>query len=216
MGELVLVRHGQASFGAADYDVLSPLGQQQAAWLGSYFAAHGLRFDRVIHGALRRQRETAEGIARVLDLPQAEVDPRFDEFHYEGLERAYLRETGADVSTSRSEFLKRFPLVLSAWEQGIVSGDERLEDFEARVAAGCAAALRQGQSCLVVTSGGVIGMVLRQVLGLSAAVTAEMMLNIHNASVHRFTHEAGQLRLSLFNASPHLDAADRNHARTYV
>ncbi|MEM7614832.1 MAG: phosphoglycerate mutase family protein, partial [Pseudomonadota bacterium] len=93
MGELVLVRHGQASFGAEDYDVLSPLGHTQAEWLGGYFEAHGMRFDRMFRGALRRHRETAEGIARSFTVPEAEVDARFDEFHYHLLEEEYLRAT---------------------------------------------------------------------------------------------------------------------------
>ena len=38
MAELYLVRHGQASFGAADYDRLSERGEQQSVWLGEYFA----------------------------------------------------------------------------------------------------------------------------------------------------------------------------------
>ena len=50
MGELVLVRHGQASFGAEDYDKLSPLGHQQSKWLGEYFKAHDLQFDAVWRG----------------------------------------------------------------------------------------------------------------------------------------------------------------------
>ena len=38
MGQILLVRHGQASWGAADYDVLSPLGERQAAALGACLA----------------------------------------------------------------------------------------------------------------------------------------------------------------------------------
>ena len=41
LAELTLVRHGQASFGAANYDQLSDLGMQQSRWLGEYFAAIG-------------------------------------------------------------------------------------------------------------------------------------------------------------------------------
>jgi broad specificity phosphatase PhoE len=40
MGNLYLVRHGQASFGAADYDQLSELGQRQSVRLGEYFAGN--------------------------------------------------------------------------------------------------------------------------------------------------------------------------------
>jgi broad specificity phosphatase PhoE len=52
MGNLYLVRHGQASFGAADYDNLSELGQRQSVRLGEYFAGKGLQFDAVITGTL--------------------------------------------------------------------------------------------------------------------------------------------------------------------
>ena len=58
MGQVLLVRHGQASWGAADYDVLSPLGERQAAGVGAFLADVPVRV--VVHGAMRRQRETAE------------------------------------------------------------------------------------------------------------------------------------------------------------
>lgn len=216
MGELVLVRHGQASFGAADYDRLSPLGHQQARWLGEYFEDHGLRFARIFCGTLRRQRETAEGIRAVIG-GAAEPDPRLNEFHYDRLEEAYLRSTGTDRPTSRAEFLASFPPAFAAWERGALdAAGESFADFEARVAGALEAALAPGGAALVVTSGGVIGVTLKRVLGLSPEATADLLLNIHNASVHRLFLEAGKLRLGLFNASPHLDPAERSHARTYV
>ncbi len=66
MGDLYLVRHGQASFGAADYDNLSALGRRQSLRLGQYLRERygaGLRFDAVLTGTLRRQVQTWEGIA---------------------------------------------------------------------------------------------------------------------------------------------------------
>ena len=64
MGTLYLVRHGQASFGADDYDQLSPLGHQQALRLGleaqfidaqtpadipdAFFQAHAFSWERPI------------------------------------------------------------------------------------------------------------------------------------------------------------------------
>ena len=51
MAELFLVRHGQASFGADDYDQLSGLGEQQSFWLGQYFAERHIEFDKIIIGA---------------------------------------------------------------------------------------------------------------------------------------------------------------------
>lgn len=217
MGEVVLVRHAQASFGAADYDMLSALGHKQAEWLGAYFNAHDLHFDRVLHGTLRRQRETVDGIKARHKLINQSEDRRLDEFHYEGLQREYTASTGVDTPSDRKTFLRVFPKVFIGWENGeIDGGTERFADFQARVGNVLDELSVPGQTTLVVTSGGVIGVALKRVLGLSARATADLLLNIHNASMHRLTYEEGKLRLSLFNASPHLDSQDRAHARTYV
>jgi broad specificity phosphatase PhoE len=60
MGTLLLVRHGQASVFADDYDKLSSLGEQQAALLGEHWARRGVTVDRVFHGPRARQRRTEE------------------------------------------------------------------------------------------------------------------------------------------------------------
>lgn len=78
MGTLFLVRHGQASFGADDYDVLSPLGHRQSVRLGEYFRHKGIRFDSALTGTLNRQRQTFAGICEGMDLefesgPSAEL-----------------------------------------------------------------------------------------------------------------------------------------------
>ena len=61
MGTLYLVRHGQASFGADNYDQLSPLGWQQSRRLGQYFKERGYQFEAVITGTLQRHDETWQG-----------------------------------------------------------------------------------------------------------------------------------------------------------
>ena len=45
MGTLYLVRHGQASFGADNYDQLSPMGHRQALRLGEFWRERGMVFD---------------------------------------------------------------------------------------------------------------------------------------------------------------------------
>src|SRR3954447_5496055 len=75
MGTLYLVRHGQASFGAADYDNLSELGHRQAVRLGEYWRERGMRFDAVITGTLKRHKQTWEGIAQGLGLSRDDVLP---------------------------------------------------------------------------------------------------------------------------------------------
>src|SRR4029450_1607156 len=58
MAVAYLVRHGQASFGAADYDVLSEAGRAQSAVLGAELARRGVVPDRVVTGSSARARET--------------------------------------------------------------------------------------------------------------------------------------------------------------
>ena len=63
MGVVLLVRHGQASFGAENYDALSPLGFEQSRMLGEALGARGIGADLIVHGTMRRHRETAETCA---------------------------------------------------------------------------------------------------------------------------------------------------------
>ena len=59
MPTILLVRHGQGSFGTADYDVLSERGGMQAAAVHAALRERGVTADRLVSGSLRRQRDTA-------------------------------------------------------------------------------------------------------------------------------------------------------------
>ena len=79
MGTVHLVRHGQASFGADDYDQLSALGVRQCVRLGEYFRQRGRRFDAVLTGTLKRHAQSLAGIAQGLpDVPPSLVWPGLD------------------------------------------------------------------------------------------------------------------------------------------
>ena len=95
MGSIYLIRHGQASFGADDYDVLSPTGVRQAEILGQHLADLGICFDRCLAGDLRRQQHTATSAleqfsARGLPVPVLETDSAFNEFDADAVIRALL------------------------------------------------------------------------------------------------------------------------------
>ena len=93
MGTLTLVRHGQASFGAANYDQLSTVGELQSARLGAYLAQQSLRFDAVYHGSLQRHHQTWAGIATHLPIEGNTVHcrPGLNEFDGGAL-RQWLRQ----------------------------------------------------------------------------------------------------------------------------
>src|SRR5215471_3539232 len=84
MGQIYLVRHGQASFGAADYDQLSELGVEQARVLGKWFAQCGTQFSRAITGNLKRHKQTAAACLSELDAsPPVTAIGDFDEYDHD-------------------------------------------------------------------------------------------------------------------------------------
>lgn len=212
MGEITLVRHGQANSAATteeDYDHLSELGHTQSKWLGEWFAAHGHEFDHVLSGTLQRHRETVAGIGVA-----AEEDARLNEIDYYNLSDALHRVKGEPLPTGDT-FASHMPKVFAAWSAAEIIGNETYQAFETRVAEMLAEAAQPGRRILCVTSGGVIGMMLRQILDLDMMKMSRIMLPIWNSSLHRLHVRNGETYLAGYNAIPHLDPPDRAHARTH-
>jgi len=216
VAEIILVRHGQANSHATDeesYDRLSDLGRQQAHWLGAHMQGTHPHFDRVITGTLTRQADTA----RAMGLEIAERDPRLDELRYFTMAAAMEAQHGNPAPRDPTEFARYLPQVIDHWAGDRIDGaPESFAQFSARVT-GLIDELCQGHGrILLVTSGGVIGMVVRHVLGLENGGMAKLMLQVMNSSLHRLEYVHDTLMLGTFNATPHLDSPDRAHARTYV
>ncbi|SPJ23382.1 histidine phosphatase family protein [Palleronia abyssalis] len=210
MGEIVLVRHGQANSHAdneADYDRLSQLGHQQAAWLGQWMRENERPFDKVVCGTLRRHRETADGMG-----VNATQDARLNEMDYFNLGQALEAAHGVPVP-SQAGFPEHVPQVLRAWHAAEIQGDESFANFEARITSVLVEAAEPGRRVLCVTSGGVVGMALRHVLGLDTDRLAHVLMPILNTSIHRFHVRPQGMMMSQFNVAPHLDG--RPDARTH-
>lgn len=214
MGDIVLVRHGQANTHATteeDYDRLSELGHEQAAWVGAWLRDHAYEFDHMLSGTLRRHQETAAGMQ--IDV---EEDARLNEIEYYTLSNELLEVKGVPLPTFDS-FSDHMPKVFEAWAAAEIAGSETYENFETRISDLLAEAAVPGRRVLCVTSGGVIGMVLRHLLDLDLRAMSDVMLPIWNTSIHRLHVEPdGRPMLAGFNAIPHLEHPDRAHARTFV
>ena len=217
MSTITLIRHGQANSAARDeagYDRLSDLGHQQAQWLGEHLRATGEPVTRVYSGTLRRHRETAAGMA--LPLPVTE-DARLNELSYFGMAEIAARDHGLKHPEGREEFAAHMPRLFRLWQDGTLrDAPESFDAFETRVRDVMAEIAAGPGSAVVVTSGGLIGMVMRQVMGLSIDTMAHACLAIMNTSVHQLHPVAGQPILVQFNAVPHLDHPDRRFARTHL
>lgn len=215
MGELYLVRHGQANSGAtteADYDRLSDLGHQQAAYLGDWLRAHEDPFDLVIAGGMRRHRQTAESMG----FPPDQFDDRLNEMDYFSLARDIEVNHGLPQPNSEDDFAKHIPQTLTAWHGAMINGAEPFAQFESRIHDALRAAYAPDRRILCVSSGGVIAMVMRMALGLSPESMAHVLLPVYNSSLHRFRLRPDGTYLVAFNAIPHLDLPERAAARTHL
>ena len=215
--EITMVRHGQAQSGAKDeasYDKLSPLGHQQAAWLGTHLQELG-RYDRVVSGTMRRQIETGQGLA--LPGAQHDQDARLNEMDYFGLAHFLRDEKGLSVPTSQAEFQGHVREVLRAWA-GVETGPhlESYVEFKARILGAVRDVAGAGQQTVVVSSTGVIATLMAIALDLDIHRKANVFLRIAHTSVHKFALDGDDLHLLQFCATPHLDAPDRAHARTTI
>ncbi|HGG06062.1 MAG TPA: histidine phosphatase family protein [Aliiroseovarius sp.] len=219
MSQITLIRHGQAQTGATDetaYDSLSDLGHEQARWLGAHLRDTGDDFARVYTGTLTRHIETA-GAMRAGDHADIITDPRLDEVAYFDLSNRMHEQFGIAMPTNRDEFLTHLPLVFTAWQDGqIEDAPESFHDFQSRVDAVLHDIAAGDGRALVITSGGLIGMVVRVAMGLELGAFARLCLTIMNTSVHRLHPVGAGLTLTQFNAIPHLEQRDRHFAQTYI
>lgn len=218
MSHVTLVRHGQANSAARDeggYDRLSDLGWDQSRWLGAHFRGTREIFARIYCGSLRRHRETAEGIGAV-SAGALTVDPRLNELEYFTMSQALADQHGITMPSSRDGFLTHLPTLFDHWRQGKLEGvPESFAAFEARVREVLHDIADGHGRALVVTSGGFIGMAMRVTMGLETQALAHACLSIMNTSVHRWQPFPTGLALTQFNAIPHLEAAERQGARTH-
>lgn len=215
---LLLVRHGQASFGAADYDQLSERGHVQSRRLGDWLAGGGHRFRAVVVGGMRRHRQTADGIAaafaeRGMALPDLVADPGFAEFDHHAVFAAWHdrdpahpvavasrsghpRDVGAMLRAAllawAGDELPGVPESWAAFGERVRSAGERLER------------LAGGDEVLVLSSGGVISRLAQLALDVPDHRAVELNLSLRNSALCEFHPEGGRLRLGSWNALPHL------------
>jgi len=209
MADVWLVRHGQAGDVMGDYDRLSELG-----WAQSRRAGEGWRHlgsvDHVVHGAMRRHRETAEGFAEGFGaLPTAEEDADFDEFDHQAVIKAYVAAHGAPDASDRAAFFRFFGAAMGRWAEGGHDGDypESYAAFQQRVERGLARVIHRldaGQAAVVFTSGGVISAVARHLLGLQPMASFRLNTVLLNTGVTRVRAGGGRVSLVSLNESSHL------------
>ncbi|MFU8833295.1 MAG: histidine phosphatase family protein [Wenzhouxiangella sp.] len=224
---LCLIRHGQASFGTADYDRLSELGQRQGLALGERISAEYGEPWQVWCGTLKRHRQTLERVAPGrtgiidADLNEYMVDQlvRSAVEQAEGLELTLPGEEAfADPKAYLETFLNWFPEVLGRWQNAALSCEHNglWHDFHRRVLSPVERwqqELGSGSSAVVVTSAGVISTIAAELLGEDLAWQRELNITLYNASVTELVQdESGQWEMMRLNCVDHLAPESRTLA----
>ena len=232
MATIYLIRHGQASFGAEDYDKLSALGMRQAQVAGEYLRDHGIILDAAYSGELLRQRETARlAIAsQPSDVPH-HIDSRFNEIrneeHLEYLlpelvkTRPSLKELVDRGLSSSKDYQKVIDAVFNHW----VSADcdePRIQSWS-DYSSGVREALKDvmasqgsGKTLGIFTSGGTIATIVAQVLGLPGEQTYQFYEPVFNCSITQIFYNGDRTSLSYFNDRSYLQVLGTKNAENLV
>jgi broad specificity phosphatase PhoE len=211
---ICLVRHGQASAAADDYDVLSGLGRVQASAVGQELARRGLRDPYLVAGTLTRQRDTARIAAEAAGFQgPLRQDARWNEYDHIALLGRYAPPR--DEERSVQDLLDH---ALTAWmeDSGPAEGGTWTAFAEgARAAlAELPAALGQGRDAVVFTSAGLIAAVCGALLSLPAEGVVALNRVAVNASVTTLVVGGSGTTLLTFNEHGHF-AGDRRRMLTY-
>ena len=222
MGQIYLVRHGQASFGQADYDNLSALGAQQGERLGAYFQRKGIRFSAALRGTLRRHEQTLSAIERGAGREhKALAWPGLNEYDSHALIDAIHPDPlpAPDTPELYRHHFRLLREALNQWIQGKSEpkGMPLYPDFVAGVMGAMDHIRSQCEgNVLVVSSGGPISTIVSHILGAPAQTSVELNFRIRNTSVTELDFNPKRLALLTYNTLPHLDEADLQSWITYA
>lgn len=223
MGTVYLVRHGQASFGADNYDQLSELGMRQCVRLGEYFRHKGVRFDAALVGTLERQKQSLACIAEGLQTKIEPLSwPGLNEYDSKAVVQAIHPEP-LERPTTPELVREHFRLLregLAAWIEGKTKPEGMMShaDFVTGITSALdhVRATHYGKNVLVVSSGGPISTIVAHTLGAPLNSMIEINLRIRNSSVSELTFTPKRHSLVTYNTLPHLDSAEHQSWITYA
>lgn len=235
MSHIYLIRHGQASFDAEDYDQLSPLGEEQSRLLGDWMRHSGQQLDQVVIGVNRRHRQTAQQCLQHYrkapnDFSENDwtLDRGFNEFDHEEVILKYCTEF-SDFSAFK-QFLNKqtnphrtlqtmFSAAMQRWTGG--EHDDYREswvEFQTRcrlALSGLIASAGEQENIWIFTSGGTISVLLQDLLGIPNQRIFDLNASLINTGVSKLRVSSDRLRLHYLNNPAHLEIHQRSDLISY-
>ena len=222
MPKIIFVRHGQAQFGQANYDKLSDVGHEQSVALGKALFEQGITIDHWVRGDMVRHAETLKGISQGTrtQVSHQIVTPDLNEYDFTGLLNARFVGGQAPVGlhTDRKTHFHLLRETLALWQNDeIANPPESWATFETRLKSAQQTIFGlEGDTILVVSSGGAISKIVANALSVSHAKQVDLQLQIKNASMSTFIYSrrTGGFFLNAFNETPFVSAKTQ-HLLTY-
>jgi broad specificity phosphatase PhoE len=207
---ILLIRHGQASFGRENYDELSELGRRQSEIVGRELARRSLRKPIAMCGTLRRQIDTARIALAAAGLEvEPGIDARWDEYDHGSLLKHFAHSPKTPSPASSPEFQVLLDDALLSWVQeddhagwGAFSGGglSALDDL--------IEATGPGRDAVVFTSGGVVAAICAELLAGSAQSVVRLNRMAINTGITKLVSGRSGISLSSYNEYAHLERSD--------
>ncbi len=226
-----VVRHGQASFGNADYDVLSETGKVQSEITGRFFKNTGVDFDFLYSGNMKRQIDTAKYTVKTLGCEiEPIVNSSFDEYDFSSIIKSQLpgiidvepstADEVRDIFKDNISFQRVFGKIMKRWISGKYDeeGVETYIEYKKRVKGGLFKISEENDkesTIALFTSGGVISIAMQLALNLSDHEAMRLGWQIRNASISKFKISNGRLNLLMFNQMAHIECEAMPELLTY-
>jgi broad specificity phosphatase PhoE len=228
VSSVLLIRHGQASFGTADYDRLSPLGEEQSRRLGRWLKQSGRSPDLIVVGPLRRHVCTADFCVEASGVSAPRISiAGLDEFDHEEVLARYRPDLDsgealmAELATwdnPHRAFQRLFAEAVARWTSGEFDHEyaRSWSAFRSAVMDGLQTLAEQDAATIwAFTSGGPIAVMTNALVGAPVADTFNLSWPLVNTSTSRVLIGAKRRSLISYNGWPHLEGADAKELVTY-
>lgn len=228
MPTLTFIRHGQASFGADNYDQLSPLGFEQTQTLGEFFKRTGQRVDGLITGSMQRHAQSCQSFCTGagIELPPT-LNPNFDEFDHEQVlllgsgisDKAELTQHIKTASHPNQVLFELFSKAIKRWHSGQFDDEysESWPEFKQRTLNGLKQSVNtieamadKNAHILVFSSGGVIACIAGALLGLSDKNIFELNFAMANGAMSKVIIKHNHTALASLNEYSYLYDNNKN------
>jgi broad specificity phosphatase PhoE len=226
MTAIYLIRHGQASFGKAEYDCLSELGEQQARHIGHGLKTRGMQFDKVVRGTMQRHQQTADACLTAMGQKDTKhyVDSGWNEYDHQDILAQFDPQLATAAGVKNYVRQQKSPhkaleqiitLAFARWIASQHNHDylESWPDYQNRIT--CALSkvsdnLEDAKSVAVFSSGGPIALLSQAILGVPAENLMTLNWTLVNGGITKFIKTKKGIILSSLNENSAFEGKNKH------